>query len=138
MFSQRKPGVAMHPKEGWQADGRTPIPGVSRRAFLRRGAGAGIVLGSGGLGSLLAACSSASQSTTAVINAAKALPRPDHPVTWPLYVSNKPIKSGLKPEKNATLKIYNWVAYVNPQSLKDFGKKYNCKVEVTTFNNMTE
>ncbi|HYK31277.1 MAG TPA: spermidine/putrescine ABC transporter substrate-binding protein [Streptosporangiaceae bacterium] len=59
-------------------------------------------------------------------------------MTWPIYAANKPIKSGLLPEKNATLKIYNWVAYVNPQSLKDFGKKYNCKVEVTTFNTMTE
>ena len=46
------------------------------------------------------------------------------------------IKSGLAPEKNATLRIFNWVAYINPQCLKDFGKKYNCKVEVTTFENM--
>jgi spermidine/putrescine transport system substrate-binding protein len=126
----------MHPKEGWQADGRPPIPGVSRRNFLRHGASAGVLLGSGGLGALLAACGSSQSSTP--INAAKALPRPDNPVTWPLYAANKPIKSGLLPEKNATLKIFNWVAYVNPQSLKDFGKKYNCKVEVTTFNNMTE
>jgi len=97
------------------------------------------VLGSGGLSALLAACSSSSSSnSTAVVDAAKALARPDHPVTWPLYAGNKPIKSGLLPEKNATLKIYNWVAYVNPQCLKDFGKKYNCKVEVTTFNTMTE
>lgn len=44
----------MHPKEGWQADGRPPIPGVSRRGFLRQGADAGIALGSGGLGALLA------------------------------------------------------------------------------------
>jgi spermidine/putrescine transport system substrate-binding protein len=128
----------MHPKEGWQADGRPPIPGVSRRGFLRQGAGAGIVLGSGGLSALLAACGSSSQSSTAVVNALKALPRPANPVTWPLYAGNKPIKSGLLPERNATLKVYNWDSYVNPQCLKDFGKKYNCKVEVTTFNTMTE
>jgi spermidine/putrescine transport system substrate-binding protein len=59
-------------------------------------------------------------------------------VTWPLFTTNKPIKSGLLPERDATLKIYNWVAYVNQKCLDDFGKKYNCKVEVTTFNTMTE
>ena len=52
-------------------------------------------------------------------------------MTWPIYADNQPIKSGLLPERNATLKVYNWVAYVNPQSLKNFGKKYNCQVEVT-------
>ena len=59
-------------------------------------------------------------------------------MTWPLYASNKAIADGLTPEKNATLKIYNWVAYVNQKDLDAFGKKYNCKVELTTFNTMTE
>ena len=44
----------MHPKEGWR-DGKPPIPGVSRRGFLRRGAGTGAaLLGAGGASSLLA------------------------------------------------------------------------------------
>ena len=30
------------------------------------------------------------------------------------------------------------MAYVNPQVLKNFEKKYDCKVELTTFNTMTE
>ncbi len=126
----------MHPKEGWQ-DGRPPIPGVSRRAFLRRGAGAGaLALGASGVGGLLSACSGA--LATGPAGRQLPLPRPDHPVTWPIYADNKPIRSGLLPERNATLKIYNWVAYINPQTLKDFGKKYNCQVEITTFNTMTE
>jgi spermidine/putrescine transport system substrate-binding protein len=126
----------MHPKEGWR-NGRPPIPGVSRRAFLRRGAGAGAaLLGAAGAGSLLSACSGA--LATGTLGKPLPLPRPDNPVTWPIYADNRPIKSGLLPERDATLKIYNWVAYVNPQSLDDFGKKYNCKVEVTTFNTMTE
>ena len=126
----------MHPKEGWRG-GRPPIPGVSRRAFLRRGAGAGAaLLGAAGAGSLLSACSGA--LATGTLGKPLPLPRPDNPVTWPIYADNRPIKSGLLPERDATLKIYNWVAYVNPQSLDDFGKKYNCKVEVTTFNTMTE
>src|SRR5580658_6725797 len=126
----------MHPKEGWRG-GRPPIPGVSGRAFLRRGAGAGAaLLGAAGAGSLLSACSGA--LATGPVGKPLPLPRPNNPVTWPLYADNRPIKSGLLPERDATLKIYNWVAYVNPQSLDDFGKKYNCKVEVTTFNTMTE
>jgi len=129
----------MHPKEGWR-DGRPPIPGapgMSRRAFLRRGAGAGaLALGASGVGSLLSACSGA----LATGPSGKQLPlaRPDNPVTRPLYADNPPIKSGLLPERDATLKVYNWVAYINPQSVKNFSKKYNCQVEVTTFNTMTE
>src|SRR5215468_1937587 len=122
----------MHPREGWSEDG-PPRPGLSRRSFLRQSAGAGLL--AGGLGPLLAACSSngTTTGTTAI-----PLPRPNHPVTWPIYKDNQPIKSGLQPEQGATLKLYNWVAYVNPQCLKDFGKKYNCKVTVTTFNTMSE
>jgi len=127
----------MHPKEGWRADGTPPIPGLSRRGFLRQGAGAGLLLGAGGIGSLLTACGSTSGGSTPT-GAATGLPRPNNPVTWPINAGNKPIKSGLLPERNATLKIYNWVAYVNQQCLNDFGKRYGCKVEVTTFNTMTE
>src|ERR1022692_169711 len=126
----------MHPKEGWEA-GRPPIPGVSRRSFLRgAGAGAGGLLAAGGAGSLLSACSGA--LATGPTGAVLPLPRPDRPVTWPIYADNKPIKSGLLPERDATLNVYNWVAYVNQQCLNDFGKKYNCKVQLTTFNTMTE
>src|ERR1022692_1696282 len=126
----------MHPKEGWR-DGRPPIPGVSRRGFLRRGAGAGAaLLGAGGASSLLAACSSELLADTG--HRALPLPRPNKPVTWPIYADKKPVRSGMQPERNATLKIYNWVAYVNNKCLKDFAKKYNCAVEVTTFNTMTE
>jgi len=95
-----------------------------------------MLLGAGGAGSLLSACSGALAAGPA--GRTLPLPRPDRPVTWPIYADNKPIKSGLLPERNATLKIYNWVAYVNQQCLNDFGKKYNCKVELTTFNTMTE
>jgi spermidine/putrescine transport system substrate-binding protein len=69
---------------------------------------------------------------------ALALPRPDQPVTWPTYPSNVAIADGLAPEQNATLKVYNWVAYINAAVVKNFEKKYKCKVEVTTFNTMEE
>jgi spermidine/putrescine transport system substrate-binding protein len=125
----------MHPREGWSEDG-TRRPGLSRRSFLRQSAGAGLL--AGGLGPLLAACSSGGAATGASGVTTIPLPRPNHPVTWPLFKDNPAIKSGLQPEQGATLKLYNWVAYINQQCLKDFGKKYNCKVEVTTFNNTDE
>ena len=129
----------MHPREGWTQDRRPEL--ISRRGFLRQGAAAGLVLGGGS--SLLAACSSAKSGTTptgtsTLTSGGIPLPRPSAPVTWPLYQDNPAIASSLPPETNATLRLYNWVAYINPDCLKAFGKKYNCKVEVTTFENMDD
>jgi len=96
----------------------------------------------GSLGALLEACGSSSGPTpagsTPLTSGGIPLPRPNNPVTWPIFKDNHAIASGLAPEQGATLKIYNWVAYLNPKIMKDFGKKYNCKVELTTFNNMDE
>jgi spermidine/putrescine transport system substrate-binding protein len=129
----------MHPREGWQADGTPPRLGLSRRGFLRQGATAGLALGAAGsIGSLLEACGSSSSGPGVLTSNGIPLPRPNRPVTWPILKGNEPIKSGLAPEQNATLRIFNWVAYINPQCLKDFGKKYNCKVELTTFENMDD
>ena len=128
--------MTYHPREGWAGEGQPRRRPVSRRQFLAGGATAS-------LAAFLAACgssSSSSQATTATTAPFKqlALPRPDNPVTWPLYTDNKAIASGLAPEKKATLKLYNWEAYINPKVLTNFEKKYNCKVELTTFNTMTE
>ena len=127
----------MHPREGWTEDRRPEL--LTRRGFLRQGAAAGLVLGGGS--SLLAACSSSAKpgtptGTQTLTSGGIPLPRPNNPVTWPLYQDNPAIANGLPPETNATLRLYNWVAYINPDCLKAFGKKYNCKVEVTTFENM--
>ena len=123
----------MHPREGWTEDRREL---VTRRGFLKQSAGAGLLLG--GAGSLLAACGTATSTTGPLTSGGIPLPRPRNPVTWPVYKDNPAIKSGLVPEQNATLRIFNWVAYLNPQIMKDFGKKYNCQVELTTFNNIDE
>jgi spermidine/putrescine transport system substrate-binding protein len=124
--------MAFHPREGWLGDGmRRRRPGMSRRDFLRYlGAGAGASLAAGGLGSLLeeAAASAAASPIP--------LPRQNNPVTWP--VKGTPIASGLQPEHGATLKVYNWVAYINQKCLNAFAKKYKCKVELTTFNTISE
>ncbi len=124
----------MHPREGWPKDGSRPplfSRPVSRRGFLARTGGAGLAALAGG--GLLDACAPGLAGTGSV-----PLPRPGNPVTWPVFADNKPIASGLQPETGATLQIYNWVAYVNQACLNHFAKKYNCKVQVTTFNTMNE
>ena len=119
-----------HPREGWTEDGPPRIT-LSRRGFLGSSALAG--LGALGGGALLEACAPALAGSGTV-----PLPRPRNPVTWPVFADNQPIKSGLAPETGATLQIYNWVAYVNQSCLNNFAKRYNCKVQLTTFNTMNE
>ena len=66
------------------------------------------------------------------------LPRPNNPVRWPVFANNTAITSGLAPEKDATLQIYIWEAYINQACVNAFAKKYKCKVQLTTFNTMDE
>jgi spermidine/putrescine transport system substrate-binding protein len=146
----------MHPREGWSEGGRRvrakphhdesrtgadvisdiASRSMSRRDFLSK-AGAGVALG--GLGGLLAACGGSSASgTTGTTAPGIPLPRPNNPVRWPLFSDNKPIAASLQPETNATLQLYNWVAYINEATVKAFCKQYKCNYSITTFNTMTE
>ncbi len=120
----------MHPREGWQPDGTRRTPDLSRRQALQRGLAAALLAGGGA--TMLDACSQYLVGPNNI-----PLPRKNHPVTWPT-AGNPAIKSGLQPEQGATLQIYNWVAYINQACVNSFAKKYNCKVEVTTFNTMNE
>jgi spermidine/putrescine transport system substrate-binding protein len=120
----------MHPREGWQPDGTRRRPELSRRQALQRGLVAALAAGGGA--TLLDACASYLVGPNNI-----PLPRPSHPVTWPT-ADNKQLASGLQPEGGATLQVYNWVAYINQACVNSFAKKYNCKVEVTTFNTMNE
>jgi spermidine/putrescine transport system substrate-binding protein len=109
--------------------------GTDRRTFIRRAA-----LGAAGLsaGGLLAACGSTTAPVSSGSSAADVGPgglplaRADHPVTLPIYADNKAIASGLTPEKGP-LQLYNWIAYINPQVITDFEKKYHVKVQLSTF-----
>jgi spermidine/putrescine transport system substrate-binding protein len=120
----------MHPREGWQPDGTRRRPELSRRQALQRGFAAALLAGGGA--TLLDACASYLVGPNNI-----PLPRPNHPVMWPV-AGNAAIASNLKPETGATLQVYNWVAYINQAVVNSFAKKYNCKVEVTTFNTMNE
>jgi spermidine/putrescine transport system substrate-binding protein len=103
-----------------------------RREFLERGALG--FLGLTAAGPLLAACGSKNGSFTPP---ALKLARQDNPVLQPLFKSNPAVASGLDPEQGP-LRIYNWNSYVWPRILKDFGKEYGVKVELSTFSTMDE
>lgn len=127
-----------HPKER-----RSRQSGTTRREFLGRTGGA--ALGLAGLGSALAGCANSTSSTTSGGSGSAVIgpfgihvSRPGSPVALPLYGDNKAIASNLPPETGATLQLYNWDAYINNAVLKDFAKKYNCQVQVTTFATMDE
>jgi spermidine/putrescine transport system substrate-binding protein len=127
----------MHPREGWSEGGirRLPAPeesAISRRELLSAGAGLAA-------GALLAGCGGSGSNVAPPKGAGGVLlPRQNAPVKWPIYHDNKPIASGLAPEKGATLQLYNWVAYINEAVVKNFCKKYGCKYSLTTFGTMSE
>jgi len=114
-----------HPKER-----RT----LGRREFLQRSAGTVVALS--GAGSFLAACGGNGGGSKGG-GAALVLSRPDNPVTHPIFDDNPPIDSGLEPE-SGKLRIYNWNGYLWPRKMKEFGKQYGVKVELTTFTTMDE
>jgi spermidine/putrescine transport system substrate-binding protein len=132
-----------HPRERLTGD---PL---DRRQFLLRAAGTAVALPS--LAAIMEACSNPRDktgSTSATDPAGDGgiwqqgwpypLSRQDKPVTWNIFDDNKPIASNLQPEKNATLELYNWDQYIWPKILDEFATQFNCKVKVTTFNNMDE
>src|ERR1700753_642653 len=117
-----------HPRDGGQAHGAPRK--LSRRSFLQGSAGALAALGAA---PLLQACSSALAGTGSV-----PLPRPRHPVRWPVRQDNQAIKPNLAAEQDATLQLFTWVAYINQDVVNSFAKKFKCKVQITTFNTMNE
>jgi spermidine/putrescine transport system substrate-binding protein len=55
----------------------------------------------------------------------------------PIYPDNKPIASGLKPEKGP-LQFYNWQEYINQKVVNSFEKKYGVSVQISTFTTLDE
>ena len=119
---------------------------TTRRGFFKR-AGAGAAAAGLSATGLLSAC-----GTTAPLpppgggatgqvtgNGPGGLPlaRPDVPVALPIYAGNDPIPSGRKPEKGP-LQVYNWDAYINPDVVKAFEKKYGVGVQISTFTTIDE
>ncbi|HEY3022343.1 MAG TPA: hypothetical protein VGK11_01750, partial [Actinomycetota bacterium] len=114
-----------HPMEGrvGRNGGR-----FSRREFLRTSAGAALTVPS--LSAILAACSNPREQQGTAFKVAT----PDNPVTLPMV--GEPIPDGLKPEKGATLQIFNWDAYMWRRIIQEFCDQYDCDYEWTPFHNM--
>jgi spermidine/putrescine transport system substrate-binding protein len=64
------------------------------------------------------------------------MPGPHNPVLWPISGANPRIASGLRPERDATLRVCSWPGHLNSACLDAFAKAYKayqCRVELTTF-----
>ena len=102
---------------------------VARRSVLKGG------LAALALAPLLQACG---DSKTSAGGGAEKIPSPDNPITWELSKANPAIESGLRPEPGSTLRIYNYSDYLSPRMLKDFEKKYDVDIRLSTFNDADE
>jgi spermidine/putrescine transport system substrate-binding protein len=114
------------------AERRPPSRLLRRRSFLQLGAAAAGI-------PTLASCVRAARTLS--VSGALTLAAPDHPVTWPIYAGNEPIADNRTPERNATLRLYNYADYIGPAVIKAFEKKYaqyNVNVTVSTFNDTDE
>jgi spermidine/putrescine transport system substrate-binding protein len=114
------------------ADPFPPNRRIPRRSFLGMAAAAAGV-------PTLAAC--VREARTRSVSGALTLAAPNHPVTWPIYAGNEQIADRLTPERNATLRLYNYADYIGPAVIKAFEKKYaqyNVNVTVSTFNDTDE
>jgi len=111
---------------------------ISRRAFLSRTAATALAV-SGGV--LLSACGQRDAGGAAPGAGGAKLASPDNPVTWPVPADAGRIADGMTPEQGATLRVYNWSEYIYKKVVQDFEKKYkkyDVKVQVSTYGNMDE
>jgi spermidine/putrescine transport system substrate-binding protein len=115
---------------------------LSRRSALRLGG-----LGLTGAAFGLAGCARQTPASPAVSGGGSAtstglqIASPASPVTWPILTGNEPIAAGRSPERGATLQLYNYPDYINPDVVKSFEAKYKStgvKVVVSTFNDTNE
>lgn len=106
--------------------------GASRRAVVKGALAAGLSFPA--MSALLTACGSKNTSTTGAVK----IPSPDAPVTWPVSKANTPIEAGLTPKAGSTLRIYNYADYLSPRVLKDFEKKHDVNIRLSTFNDADE
>jgi spermidine/putrescine transport system substrate-binding protein len=114
-----------------QWTGRRAAP-ISRRTMLRNSAAFALALPS--MSSLLAACGKDGGSSDGEL----VIATPENPVKWPIKSDNEPIADGLAPESNATLKLYNYDAYIDPEALAAFEDEFNTTVEVSTYTTADE
>jgi spermidine/putrescine transport system substrate-binding protein len=108
---------------------------LSRRDFLRRAGGTALAVPS--LAAILAACSKPGETASGDGSSpTRVIANPANPVALPM--KGEPIAADTPIETGATLKVYNWDAYMYKKVLAEFEDKFQCTIEWTTFNNMEE
>lgn len=107
---------------------------VDRREFLRRAGASAVLLPTAA--ALLASCTEERPASSS--SEPFPLARPDSPVSLPLNDDNPPIADGLKPERGATLRIFNWEEYIWKKVADEFGQRYGADIEIVTFDNMDD
>ena len=129
-------------------DRETTPPDLSRRAFLRKSAGAALAVAGGAAlllpwGTAPSADPSASGGSGGSGGGSPSpapfqIASPEHPRTLPLFDDNPAIASGLSYERGATLQVYNWADYIWRRVVNNFAQHYGVKVQITTFDNSSE
>ena len=112
---------------------------LSRRSVLQNAALAAVATPT--LGAFLASCSKAGGALPGSAPTTLKIASPQTPVTWPINADNPAVADGAAPEMNATLRLYNYADYIDPNAIKAFEKKYaqyKVKVSVSTFNDTDE
>ncbi len=118
-----------------ERDARSGAHGIDRRGFLRAAIGAGAGLAAG---SALAACGHPGPPTVSL--GSEILLDPARPTVWPVG-DPPPIAGGLRPERGATLRVYQWRDYLYDDVLEAFVRRYadlDVDVEVDSFSTMAE
>src|SRR6202000_705096 len=64
------------------------------------------------------------------------LARRDYPVTLPRF--GDPVRAGKEPARGGAVRVYHYADYLNPAVLKEFGKREDVSVRVTTFDTLDE
>ena len=125
---------------------------LSRRSLLKRG---GALALTAGAGASIAGCENTTTPVAAagggggdkgilgdptaggpVDSAGIPLARKDYPVVLPRLGDS--VSASAKPERGGQLQIYNYADYVNPEVIKEFGKREGVSVRVTTFDTLDE
>ncbi len=113
--------------------------GQTRRSFLRKAASAGAAGAALALGPLLGGCDLRSPDAWPGSNPEPASPA--EPAALPIARGNEPISPGLRPERDAVLRVAAVARPVSPLTLAAFARQYRsygCRTELTTFATMSQ
>lgn|GEM_PF-95137 len=129
--------VAGHGVAGHSATGIA----ASRRALLRAGLAAAALPAASvlvGCGDSPPAAASANSGSAGGVDQYVTGSTPTKPTLWPIEADNQPIQAGRAPERDATLRVFSWSDYIDPNAIRSFQDTYGVAVSVNSFSNATD